>query len=60
MFVIVGELGFDGVGAAGEHPFRRLLGWGDKLVLLLWSGAVASDHVVRLVNCGFEKGGGGT
>lgn len=55
MFVVVGELRFDVVGAAGQHPFGRLLDWGDELVLLLGSGAVAPHHVVRFVNCGFKK-----
>lgn len=54
MFVVIGELGFDGVGAAGQQPFGRLLDGGEELVLLLWSGAVAPNHVVCFVNCGFE------
>lgn len=54
VFVVIGELGFDSVGAAGQHPFWRLLNGGDVLVLLLWSGAVAPNHVLCFVNCGFE------
>lgn len=50
VFVVVGELGLDVVGAAGQHPFGRLLHGGEELVLLVWSGPVAADHVVRLVD----------
>lgn len=54
MFVVIGELGFNSVGAAGQHPFWRLFSGGEELVRLRWSGAVAPDHVVRFVDCGFE------
>lgn len=55
VFVIISELGFDIVGAAGQHAFWRLLNGGDELVRL-WSGAVAPNHVICFVDCGFEKG----
>lgn len=54
VLVVISELGFDAVGAAGQQPFGRLLGGGEELVLLPWSGAVAPNHVVCFVNCGFE------
>lgn len=50
MFVVVGELGLEVVGAAGQHAFGRLLQRGEELVLLARSGAVAADHVVRLID----------
>lgn len=50
VFVVVGELGFDVIGATGQHPLGRLLHGSEELVLLVWSGAVAADHVVRFVN----------
>ena len=50
VFVVIRELGFDGVGAAGDEPFRCLLHGGEEL-MLLYFGSVAADHVVRLVNC---------
>lgn len=56
VFVIISELGFDSVGATGQHPFWRLLNGGDELILLLWPGAVAPNHVVCFVDCRFEKG----
>lgn len=56
MFVIIGELGFNVIGAAGQHPFRCLLNGGDELILLLGSGAVAPNHVLCFVDCRFEKG----
>lgn len=49
VFVVVGELGLDMVGAAGQHPFWGFLHCGEELVLLAWSGAVAAHHVIRLV-----------
>lgn len=50
VFVVVGEFGLDGVDAAGQQPFGRLLDGGEVLVLLR-SGAVTPDHVLRLVHC---------
>lgn len=50
VFVVVGELGFDVVGAAGQHPLGCLLHGGEELVLLVRSGPVAANHVVRFVN----------
>ena len=55
VFVIIGELRLDVVGAAGEHPFGRFLEGGEEFVLLIWSRTVAADHVVRLVNCTLGK-----
>lgn len=55
IFVVVGELGLDMVGAAGQHPFWSFLHCGEELVLLAWSGAVAAHHVIRLVNCASER-----
>lgn len=50
VLVVVGELGLDVVGAAGQHPFRRLLHGREELVRLVWSRAIAADHVVRFIN----------
>lgn len=51
VFVVVGELGLDVVIATGQHPFGGFLHRGEELVLLVRSGPVAADHVLRLVNC---------
>lgn len=51
VLVVVGELGLDVVGAAGQQAFGGLLHGGEELVLLVRFGPVAADHVVRLVNC---------
>lgn len=50
VFVIVGELGLDVIGATGKHPFGWLLHGGEELVFLIRSGPVAADHVLWLVN----------
>lgn len=55
VFVVIGELGLDMVGAAGQHPFWGFLHCGEELVLLAWSGAVAAHHVIRLVNCTSQR-----
>lgn len=54
VFVVVGELGLDAVGAAGKHPFGRLLRGGNELVLLCF-GTVAPNHVFRFVNCALGR-----
>lgn len=55
VFVVIGELGLDMVGAAGQHPFWGFLHCGEELVVLVWSGAVAAHHVIRLVNCTSQR-----
>lgn len=55
VFVVIGELGLDMVGAAGQHPFWGFLHCGEELVVLAWSGAVAAHHVIRLVNCTSQR-----
>lgn len=55
VFVVIGELGLDMVGAAGQHPFWGFLHCGEELVLLAWSGAIAAHHVIRLVNCTSQR-----
>ncbi len=55
MFVVVGELGLDDVGAAGQHPLGCLLHGGEEFIFLAWSGPIAADHVLCLVNCAFDR-----
>lgn len=50
VFVVIGELGLYVVCAADKHPFGRLLHGGEELVFLVWSGTVAADHVLCLVD----------
>lgn len=55
IFVIVSELGLDGVRAAGQHPLGCLLHGGEEFVFLVWPGSVAADHVLCLVNCTLDR-----
>lgn len=57
VLVVVCELGLDVVSAAGQHPFGGFLQGGEELVFLVRSRAVASHHVVRLINCTRDKEG---
>ena len=49
VLVVVGELGLDVVGAAGQHALRGLLQRSQEVVLR-GPRAVAAHHVVRLIN----------
>lgn len=49
MLVVVGELGLDVVSAARQHALGSLLQRGQE-VILSRPGAIASHHVVRLIN----------
>ena len=46
VFVIIGELGLDVVGAASQHSFGRLLQGGEELIFFTWPGPIAANHVV--------------